>query len=125
MFGMKSIDAAIKRLTSQGVERISLVGHSRGGELIANYYRQNSSTIDINTLIQIDSVDDQPFTQTKVKKLFVYSKNSSYARWQPNAFQKSVEPKEQIVVPGSDHNVAKIMDRQSNLLDSIIAFLMK
>jgi len=124
-FGMKSIEAAINRLKSQGVEKISLIGHSRGGELIANFYRQNSNAINIDSIIQIDSVDDQALTQPTVKKLFIYSKNSSYSRWQPSAFQKSVDPKEQIIVPGSDHNVAKIIERQSDLLDLIAIYLLK
>jgi pimeloyl-ACP methyl ester carboxylesterase len=125
VYGMKSIEAAINRLKLQGVEKISLIGHSRGGELIANFYRQNSNVANIDSVIQIDSVDDQALTQSDVKKLFIYSKNSSYSRWQPSAFQKSADPKEKIVIPGSDHNVAKIIERQPDLLDLIAAYLLK
>lgn len=124
-YGMKSIEAAIKLMNSRGVEKVSLIGHSRGGELIANFHRQHGNSTRIDSIIQLDSVDDQPLTQPGVKKLFIYSRNSHYSRWQPGAFQQSAEPKEQIVVPGSDHNVAKIMERQTDLLDSIATFLLK
>ncbi len=124
-YGIKSIGAAINYLKSQGVQKVSLVGHSRGGELIANFYRQNHGVTSIDSIIQIDSVDDQALIQPEIRKLFVYSKNSSFSRWQPGAFQKSTEPKEQIIVPGSDHNVAKILDRQPDLMESIIKFLLK
>ena len=122
--GFGEVNAAIEYAKAKGAKKISLMGHSRGGELVANYARrQPDGTFD--TVVQFSSVDDQGLSLTKTKKLFAFNKYDRWANWQPSAFEKSAEPKQMIALGGSGHPVSALVSEQASLLNDVVATLKK
>lgn len=122
--GFPEVAAVIKHARQTGAKKISMMGHSRGGELAANYARkQEDGTFD--TIVQFASVDDQGLSQTKTKKVFAFNKHDRWANWQPAAFDKSAEPKLMIALGGSGHPVSALVKEKPTLLDDVVATLKK
>ncbi len=122
--GFPEMDAAAKYAKETGAKAISLMGHSRGGGLVAAYAKQQGDGV-FNTVIQLGSVDDQGLSLPTTKKLFVFSKNDRVALWQPAAYEKSLEPKEMISLEGSAHGVKYMIDANPDLVAKMVALLKK
>lgn len=122
--GFREVGAAVEHAKITGAKKISLMGHSRGGELAANYARQQSDG-SFDTVVQFSSVDDQGLALTKTKKLFAFNKYDKWANWQPSAFEKSAEPKQMIALGGSGHPVSALVSEQATLLNDLVAMLKK
>ncbi|MDK9701648.1 MAG: alpha/beta hydrolase [Sulfuritalea sp.] len=122
--GFAEVDAAVGHARAIGAKKISLMGHSRGGELAANYARkQPDGTFD--TVVQLSSVDDQGLAQTRTKKVFAFNKYDRWANWQPAAFDKSAEPRQLFALGGSGHPVSALVKEQPTLLADLVAILKK
>lgn len=122
--GFNEVAAAIAHARGTGAKKISLMGHSRGGELVANYARaQDDGTFD--TVIQFGSVDDKGLSLAKTKKLFAFNKYDKWANWQPKAYENSAEPKQMIALGGSGHPVSALVGEKADLADDVIALLKK
>lgn len=122
--GFNEVTAAVAHARATGAKKISLMGHSRGGELAANFARkQDDGTFD--TVIQFGSVDDQGLPMTKTKKLFAFNKYDKWANWQPKAFENSAEPKQIMALGGSGHPVSALIKEQPTLPDEVVALLKK
>ncbi|OHC71561.1 MAG: hypothetical protein A3H93_00650 [Rhodocyclales bacterium RIFCSPLOWO2_02_FULL_63_24] len=122
--GFGEVNAAIEHAKAKGAKKISLMGHSRGGELAANYARKQPDG-SFDTVVQFSSVDDQGLSLTKTKKLFAFNKYDRWANWQPSAFEKSAEPKQMIALGGSGHPVSALVEEQATLLNDVVAALKK
>jgi pimeloyl-ACP methyl ester carboxylesterase len=122
--GFNEVSTVVAHARETGAKKISLMGHSRGGELAANYSRrQEDGTFD--TVIQFGSVDDQGLPMTKTKKLFAFNKYDKFANWQPKAFENSVEPKQIIALGGSGHPVSALLKEQPSLPEDVVGLLKK
>ena len=120
--GYDEIDAAIAHARAAGAKKISLMGHSRGGELAANYgLAQADGTLD--TIVQFASSDDHALPMTATKKLFVFNKHDPVTIWQPAAFEKSAQPKRMIMLGGSGHAVSALIDEKPDLLRDLVTIL--
>lgn len=122
--GFNEVNAAIAHARETGAKKISLMGHSRGGELVANYVKQQPEG-SIDTVIQFSSVDDQALPMTKTKKLFAFNKNDKFPKWQRAAYEKSAEPKQIIELGGSGHAVSALVTEKPDLAQDVIAILKK
>jgi len=122
--GFSETGAAIAHAKETGAKKISLMGHSRGGELAANYARQQGDGV-FDTVIQLASVDDQGLSMVTTKKLFAYNKYDKWAKWQAGAFDKSAEPKQKIELGGSGHPVSALIGEKADLVEDVIALLKK
>lgn len=122
--GYSEVAAAIAHAKETGAKKISLMGHSRGGELAANYSkREPDGTFD--TVIQLASVDDQGLPMTKTKKLFAFNKYDQWPKWQPGAFEKSAEPKQMIQLGGSGHPVSALIAEKADFVQDVVGILKK
>lgn len=122
--GYKEVAAAIAYAKDTGAKKISLMGHSRGGELAANYAKQQpDGTFD--TVIQLSSIDDQGLPITKTKKLFAFNKYDKWPRWQRSAYEKSAEPKQIIELGGSGHPVSALISEKPDFVNDVIGILRK
>ncbi len=122
--GFNEVNIAIAHAKETGAQKISIMGHSRGGELAANYAKQQpDGTFD--TVIQFGSVDDGGLPMTQTKKLFAYNKYDKWARWQGSAFDKSSEPKQKIELGGSGHPVSALISEKPDFVQDVIAILKK
>jgi alpha-beta hydrolase superfamily lysophospholipase len=120
--GFNEVDAAIAHAREAGAKKISLMGHSRGGELAANYaLGQPDGTLD--TVIQFSSADDHGLPMTLTKKLFVFNKYDRVAAWQPAAYGKSAPPKQMIELGGSGHPVSALIGEKSDLVRDVVMLL--
>jgi alpha-beta hydrolase superfamily lysophospholipase len=120
--GFSQVAAAIKFAQKSGAKKISLMGHSRGAELAANYAKQQpDGTFD--TVIQFSSVDDQGLPMRNTKKLFAFNKYDNWAKWQPAAFDKSAEPRKMIDLGGSGHHVSALTNEKADLVQDVIGLL--
>jgi len=120
--GFKETDAAVKFARAQGAKKISLLGTSRGAELAANYAMAQPDG-DIDALILVSDIDDKGIALTKTKKLFIYSKDDRFVQnGAPKAAEKSVEPKQVIVLDGGSHGMAQISEN-AELMKDILATL--
>lgn len=120
--GFKELGAAVKFAREQGAKKISLFGTSRGAELAANYARAQADG-DFDTLVLFSSIDDKGIPLTKTKKLFIYSKYDSNAKWTPDALAKSAEPKQMIELEGSGHGISALVSKKADLMQDVIAAL--
>ena len=122
--GFSEVAAVVAYARETGAKKISLMGHSRGGELAANYAKQQpDGTFD--TLIQLASVDDQGLPLTQTKKLFAFNKNDRWPKWQRSAYEKSVEPKQIIELGGSGHPVSALISEKADFAEDVIGILKK
>jgi dienelactone hydrolase len=120
--GFRQVDTALKHALATGAKKVSIVGMSLGGELVATFVKTRpDGTFD--TVIELSSVNDQGYVLPKTKKLFVFLENDQYARWQPKAFDASVEPKQMIRIEGSGHAIRDLVKKKPDLLDSLVAAL--
>lgn len=122
--GFSEAGVALQHARETGAKKISLMGHSRGGELAANFARQQGDGV-FDTVIQFGSVDDQGLPMAKTKKLFAFNKYDQWAKWQPAAFEKSAEPKQMIALGGSGHPVSALISEKADLAQDVIALLKK
>ena len=120
--GHGEVDAAIAHARETGARKISLMGHSRGGELAANYARQQADGV-LDTVIQFSSADDQGLPMTRTKKLFAFNKHDPVASWQPAAFDKSAEPKQKIELGGNGHAVGELIKERPDLGRDVVGIL--
>lgn len=122
--GFGEVGAAIAHAKSAGAKKISLMGHSRGGELVANYARQQGDGM-FDSVIQFGSVDDRGLEMPKTKKLFAFNKGDRFANWQPAAFDKSSEPKVKLQLGGNGHPVSALITEKADLAKDVIDLLKK
>lgn len=120
--GFHEVQVAIEHARALGASKISLIGHSRGGELAAGYARSQPDDT-FNTVIQLNSVDDKGLPLGGTKKLFVYNKYDRFALWQPRAFDASAEPRMKLELGGSGHPVSGLIAEKPDLVDEIVAVL--
>ncbi len=120
--GFNEIGAAVKYAREQGAKQISLLGHSAGAELVANYARAQPDG-EFDTVILFSSVDDKGIALTKTKKLFIFNKYDSIARWAPTGADKSAEPKQVVALGGSGHQVGDLVSKKADLMQDVIAAL--
>ena len=120
--GFIEVGTAIAHARETGARKISLMGHSRGGELAADYARAEvDGTFD--TVIEFSSVNDKGLPMTKTKKLFAFNKNDPHARWQPTAFEKSADPKQKIELGGGGHCVGQLIVEKADLVRDVVRLL--
>jgi triacylglycerol esterase/lipase EstA (alpha/beta hydrolase family) len=120
--GFRQVDTALKHALATGAKKVSIVGMSLGGELVATFAKTRpDGTFD--SVIEMSSVNDQGYVLPKTKKLFVFLEGDQYARWQPKAFDASVEPKQMIKIEGSGHAIRDLVKKKPDLLDSLVAML--
>jgi pimeloyl-ACP methyl ester carboxylesterase len=120
--GFREVDAAIAHARETGARKISLMGHSRGGELAANYARRQADGV-LDTVIQFSSADDQGLPMAKTKKLFAFNKHDPVAAWQAAAFDKSAEPKQKMELGGSGHGVGALIKEKPDLGRHVVGIL--
>ena len=122
--GFSEVTTAIAYAKDTGAKKISLMGHSRGGELAANYAKQQpDGTFD--TVIQLASVDDQGLPMAKTKKLFAFNKYDRWPNWQRSAYERSAEPKQIIELGGSGHPVSALISEKPDFAHDVIDILKK
>jgi pimeloyl-ACP methyl ester carboxylesterase len=122
--GFAETKLAVEYAQQTGAKKISLMAHSRAGELASSYARlQPDGTFD--TIIQLSSVDDQGLSLSKTKKLFAFTKGDRWATWQPGAFDKSSEPKQMFALNGYGHSVLSLVQERPTLLADVVAILKK
>lgn len=117
-----AVAAAVSYAKANGASKVSLLGHSRGAEMAGRY----ASTLpegQIDSLILLSSADDQGIPLTRTKKLFVYNKGDSYARWTPASYEKSAQPKELIELNGDGHLIDHLKAERPNLIGDIVTLL--
>lgn len=120
--GFREIDAAIAHARDAGASKISLMGHSRGGELAANYaLSQGDGSLD--SVIQFSSSDDHGLSMTLTKKLFAFNKWDPVAAWQPAAYEKSLPPRQKIELGGSGHAVSALISEKPDLVRDVVTLL--
>lgn len=122
--GFKEVAAAIAHARETGAKKISLMGHSRGGELAATYAKQQADG-SFDSVIQLASVDDQGLPLSKTKKLFAYNKYDKWPKWQAAAFEKSAEPKQLVELGGSGHPVSDLLKEKPDFAKDLVALLSK
>lgn len=122
--GFHEVGVAIAYAKETGAQRISLMGHSRGGELAANYARQQDDGA-FDTVIQLASVDDQGLPMTKTKKLFAFNKYDKHPMFQAAAYEKSAEPKRLIELGGSGHAVSALIKEKPDFVRDVVMLLRK
>jgi pimeloyl-ACP methyl ester carboxylesterase len=122
--GFGEVATAIAYAKSTGAKKISLMGHSRGGELAANYAKQQPDGT-FNTVIQLASVDDQGLPMAQTKKLFAFNKYDKWPQWQRSAYEKSAEPKQIIELGGSGHPVSALISEKADFAQDVIGILRK
>ena len=120
--GFRQVDTVLKHALASGAKKVSIVGMSLGGELVANFAKTRPDAT-FDTLIELSSVNDAGHSQPTTKKLFVFLEGDGFARWQPKAFDASVEPKQMIRIEGSGHAIRDLVKKKSDLLDSLVATL--
>jgi len=120
--GFNEVAAAVAHAKETGAKKVSLMGHSRGGELAANYARQQPDAT-FDTVIQFSSVDDKGLPLAQTKKLFAYNKYDKWAKWQGDAFDKSAEIKKKIELGGSGHPVKALIGEKADLAQDVIGLL--
>lgn len=120
--GYNELGMAVRYAREQGAKKLSLLGFSRGAELAANYAKAQPDG-DFDTLVLLSTVDDQGIPLAKTKKLFVFNKSDSIARWAPMAANKSAEPKEVIALGGNGHPVKALVAEKADLMQDVIATL--
>jgi Alpha/beta hydrolase family len=120
--GFSEVAAAIAHAQATGARKISLIGHSRGGELVASYALAHpDGTFD--TVIQLASSDDQTLAMTKTKKLFAFSKYDKWPQWQARAYARPAEPKRIIEIDGGGHAVGAMIAEKPDLVQDLISVL--
>jgi hypothetical protein len=101
-----------------------LIGHSRGGELVANYsMAQPDGTFD--TVIQLASTSDLTLSMIQTKKMFAFTKADKWLIWQRAAYEKSAEPKLIIELAGGNHTIGSLIKEKPGFVQEIAAFLKK
>lgn len=120
--GMAPLAAAVRFAKEGGAKKVSLMGHSRGAELAARYASLQPDG-ELDSLILLASLDDQPIALTKTKKLFVFSRNDRLARWSQLSADKSAEPKQIFALKGAAHNMAGLVADKPDLLEEIAGTL--
>lgn len=120
--GPGDVAAAVRFAKETGAKKISLLGHSRGAEM-AGRFASSQPDGEFDTIILLSSSDDQGIPLAKSKKLFVYNKGDSLARWTPSSFEKSAEPKELIALNGSGHGSSDLKSQRPSLIADIVATL--
>jgi triacylglycerol esterase/lipase EstA (alpha/beta hydrolase family) len=120
--GFGQVDAALKYALAVGAKKVSIVGMSFGGELIASFAKTRPDNT-FDTIIELSSVNDQGHTQPNTKKLLVFLERDSSAKWQQKVFDTSVEPKQMIKIEGSGHAIRDLVGKKPDLLDSLVATL--
>lgn len=120
--GFSEVGAAVKFAREQGAKKLSLLGYSNGAELVANYARAQPDG-EFDTVILFSSDDDQGIALNKTKKLFIFNRYDSSARWAPTAADRSAEPKQVIALGGSGHPIATLVAEKADLVQDVIAAL--
>lgn len=120
--GFKELAAAVKFARDDGAQKISLLGYSRGAALAANYARVQPDG-EFNTLVLLSSADETSIPLTKTKKLFVFNKYDSIARWGQAGASKSAEPKQVLMLGGGGHQISALVSEKADLLQDIAAAL--
>jgi dienelactone hydrolase len=120
--GARELGAAVQFAREQGARKLSLVGFSRGAELAASYASAQADG-EFDTVVLLASGGDQGIPLTKTKKLFIYNKYDSIARWTPVAAGKSAEPKQVIALGGSGHGIRWLVEEKPDLIREVIAEL--
>ena len=115
--------AAMKFAREQGARKVSLVGFSRGGELAANFARTQAQEGELDTIVLFSCGDDKGIPLAKTKKVFVFNRYDSIARWQPMAAEMSVEPKQVIMLGGNGHGIRALVDEKPDVMQDVIAVL--
>ena len=122
--GFDEVAAAVAYAKSSGAKKISLMAHSRGGELAANYAKHQPDGT-FNTLIQLASVDDQGVQLARTKKLFAFNKFDRWPKGQRAAYEQSVEPKQIIELGGSGHLVSALISEKADFVQDVVDILKK
>jgi len=117
-----SLAAAVRNARENGAAKVSLLGHSRGAEMIRQYASAQPEG-EFNSLILLSSGDDQGIPLEKTKKLFVYNKGDAYARPTAASFEKSAEPKQMLALDGDGHLVDHLKAERPSLIDDIVEML--
>jgi pimeloyl-ACP methyl ester carboxylesterase len=120
--GFSEVGRAIAYARETGARKISLMGHSRGGELAASYARQLGDGV-LDTVIQFSSADGQGLPMTRTKKLFVFNKYDPVASWQSVAFDRSVDPRQKLELGGNGHSVGELVREKPDLARDVVRML--
>lgn len=120
--GFKELGTTVKFARDNGAKKISLLGYSRGAELAANYARAQPDG-EFDTLVLLSSADEVSIPLTKTKKLFIFNKYDSIARWGEASANKSAEPKQIISLGGRGHQISALVSEKADLMQDVIAAL--
>lgn len=122
--GMGPLAATLRYAREGGAIKVSLMGFSRGGELVARYASAQPDG-DFDTLILLGSYDDQAIPLAKTKKLFVFHDNDRFGRWSQVSADKSPEPKQVFALKGAAHSIAALLADKPDLIEEIATTLGK
>jgi pimeloyl-ACP methyl ester carboxylesterase len=119
----KEIDIVVSSLTNNPNQKISLAGFSAGGQAVANYTRSKNDGF-IHSLLQINSIDDKPITQTNTIKVFLYNlRDRDSGIWQKRAADATPEPKIIHQLAGSGHWIPDLIREDSQILSKALTSL--
>ena len=116
--------AAVHYLRKTGAKSVGVVGASMGGEMSAAAAEAEPDAID--RLVLLASGWGTTLTKMKGRKLFILAQDDPVARLPriQAQYEKAIEPKELIVLPGSAHAQALFdTDQAARLMSEILRFL--
>ncbi|MFN3238926.1 MAG: alpha/beta hydrolase family protein [Pseudomonadales bacterium] len=99
---VEDVSTGIDFLLSSGVKDIGLIGGSVGGASILKLINKNEYP-QVRWAIFLGTGDGNSIESENVRKIFVVAENDMFAGQTYSSFRKASEPKELIVLSGSEH----------------------
>lgn len=113
----EDILAAIEFLKKKSYKRIRLVGASIGGGSAMQAIQKDQTGV-VDTIILLGTAKGDLSGISKVQKLFVVSKGDFFAARTYRSFEKASEPKELLVLEGSEHGQEMLEGPEGHQLKS-------
>lgn len=120
----EDVAASVKHAKANGAVKVSLLGHSRGAEMVRQYSSAQPDG-EFDTVILLSSGDGQGIPLAQTKKLFVYNQGDNYARPTAASFEASAEPKQLFALDGDGHLVDHLLADHPTLVDDMVGLLQR
>jgi len=121
---VEDVAASVKHARVNGATKVSLLGHSRGAEMVRQFASAQPDG-EFDTVILLSSGDGQGIPLEKTKKLFVYNQGDAYARPTAESFEQSAEPKQLFALDGDGHLVDHLLAERPTLIDDMVSLLQR
>lgn len=117
---------SVKHFQKTGAKKISLIGASRGADVVGNAAKQLPPGT-LHRVIMLSAWDLSGTDAIPGEKMFAHSKNEKDSNWMQDKFDKASEPKKLLVLEGYGHGLRIFKDETEGkkLFGEIVAFLKK